>query len=49
VCKQRSQEGYVGLDATDAEFDKCAEHLASCNLVCRTMAGTLDQHGIVVR
>lgn len=49
VGEQRCQERDVGLDTTDTEFDQGSEHLSSGNLIGRAMAGTLHQHGIIVR
>ena len=49
VCEELDQERNVGLDTTDTELDQCTKHLSASDLVCRTTACALDQHGIVVR
>lgn len=44
-CEERN----VGLDTTDSKLDERTKHLSTNDFVGRAVAGTLDQHGVVVR
>jgi len=49
VSEEGGKERNVGLETADTELDQGTENLATSDLVCGAMAGTLDQHGVVVR
>lgn len=40
--------GGTHLDTSNSELDEGSEHLSSCDLICGTTDGALDQEGVVV-
>lgn len=47
VGEETRKERNVGLETANAEFDQGTENLSASNFVGRTVASTLDQHGVV--
>lgn len=48
VGEQRGEEGDVGLDAADTEFNQGSQHFAADNLVGRSVACAFYQHAIIM-